>query len=696
MSGSNFYNSIPFRKYGFYCSNMLLTPRPSLLGLLICLLIGCSVSVVLGQDANWDLKNYHLYNAYSYLNNRLEVDALAAGIQTYFHPLLDIPYYWLSTFVLFDYPRILAFVAGIPYGFLIFLVLWISAEVFFALSVPQWRALSLLATVFGVTGAATLSQAGTTFNEVTLAVFVLAGLVTLLFSIRNYGCINMKAALVSGVLIGTAAGLKLTAVIYAPAAVLAVLLFDGVNKKNIGAVLVFCLGWWLAFLVLWGVWGYQLYQLTGNPLFPMFNHLFGSSWMEVSPGGMDNRFKPTSWFQALFYPFYWIIEGPMTVAEPSFADPRFAVGFIAFLGVILLLLFNRSTQTSSTANFILIFIGGSYILWETLFSILRYAVAIEALLGIVVGAFLVLLARRMFKLKKDTMGLVCFLVFSLLVISFTNYPHWGRKQYAETVFADPEVQFSENTQFLLLSKPLAYFAPILGKNVKDVSFIGINEDYPGFSRFELGAIIKSKIAKHTGDRFAIFLDHDLAFVPAKLDEFNLEWVKSSCRKLDLNINAEKTYLCSVKERSGESQVFYFNNNQVGTNVLASGWSTPEAWGVWSNSVSSRVNLPIAADVKANYSISFNMHAYLSSTHPQLTAHVFINGQWLQDISFNYPSGVVDKIFRLDLPDNIVQSNSNGLTIEFKYNNPKSPKSLALSSDERLLGVGLVWIKLTQL
>src|SRR5450830_819690 len=56
-------------------------------------------SVLLGQDANYDLYNYHLYNAFAFLNNKLAIDFAPAGSQTYFNPSLDIGYYLLSTHV---------------------------------------------------------------------------------------------------------------------------------------------------------------------------------------------------------------------------------------------------------------------------------------------------------------------------------------------------------------------------------------------------------------------------------------------------------------------------------------------------------------------------------------------------------------------------------------------------------------------
>src|SRR3954447_18756256 len=88
------------------------------------------LSVELGQDANWDLKNYHLYNAYGLLHGRLKVDLAAAAMQSFFNPLLDLQYYFLSFSLFPNYPRIVAFVMGINSALLALAVVWIAFYVF--------------------------------------------------------------------------------------------------------------------------------------------------------------------------------------------------------------------------------------------------------------------------------------------------------------------------------------------------------------------------------------------------------------------------------------------------------------------------------------------------------------------------------------------------------------------------------------
>src|ERR1700680_117782 len=83
---------------------------------LVCAVLGAGVlSVfVLRQDANWDLRNYHFYNAWAFAHDRLGWDLAPAQLQTFLNPLLDLPFYWM---VAADWPpRLISFVMALPAG----------------------------------------------------------------------------------------------------------------------------------------------------------------------------------------------------------------------------------------------------------------------------------------------------------------------------------------------------------------------------------------------------------------------------------------------------------------------------------------------------------------------------------------------------------------------------------------------------
>ena len=86
----------------------------------------CLLSFIYMPDNNWDLRNYHLYNAFAWLDGRVSRDLFAAGYQSYFNPLLDLPYYVLSVQLLPGFPRLVAVLSGIPSGFLAWVALRIT------------------------------------------------------------------------------------------------------------------------------------------------------------------------------------------------------------------------------------------------------------------------------------------------------------------------------------------------------------------------------------------------------------------------------------------------------------------------------------------------------------------------------------------------------------------------------------------
>jgi hypothetical protein len=56
-------------------------------------------ALLLGQDASWDLRDYHYYNPYAFLNNRMSFDVAPAQLQTYYNPMLYIPFYFMVNYL---------------------------------------------------------------------------------------------------------------------------------------------------------------------------------------------------------------------------------------------------------------------------------------------------------------------------------------------------------------------------------------------------------------------------------------------------------------------------------------------------------------------------------------------------------------------------------------------------------------------
>jgi hypothetical protein len=88
--------------------------RRPLRGAMAALLLGGIVSLLRGVDTNWDLRNYHFYNPWAWLHGRLDWDLAPAQVQSYYSPLLDLPFYSLVAAHLPAF--VITFLMGFPFG----------------------------------------------------------------------------------------------------------------------------------------------------------------------------------------------------------------------------------------------------------------------------------------------------------------------------------------------------------------------------------------------------------------------------------------------------------------------------------------------------------------------------------------------------------------------------------------------------
>lgn len=524
--------------------------------LIIFLLLGGIISIYLGQDANWDLKNYHLYNAWAYQNNRLSEDIFTAGTQTYFSPLLDMPYYNMTNHWLNNSPRTVSFIMGLPYGalmFIVFAISWLAAEDS-TRNIKKRFLLSAITTAIGVSGVATVSQTGTTFNEIQVAFLTLTGLFFILLAHKSKPSEKIWLLIaISGLFLGAAAGLKLTATVFAVGGALAVLIAPGNMRTKFLRGALFSLAWSFAFLSLWGNWGLSLYDLTGNPFFPIFNSIFQSPWLPPS-GGLDTRFLPKDIWQYFLYPFYWANNSQMTVMEPQFSDWRFAIAYTAIFVYGIFFFISKTNQnptatpersTPALLTPVLIFATASYTIWLLLFSILRYAVPIESIIGIILLLILQFITKKIntnFLFSKTFFALAIIILMTFLT---TSYPNWGRADYSKEAFEISAPKIPNNSLIIFADKPLAYLAPFLAKNVHNIAFIGATHDANLSEKYKLGQLIHHKIKKWDEPIFAVSRNIDSSFFNT-LENLSLKQV-GSCHEISSNIDSNAS-ICRVEKK----------------------------------------------------------------------------------------------------------------------------------------------------
>src|ERR1700733_10829175 len=121
-----------------------------------------ALALWLGQDANWDLRNYHWYNAYAFLNGRHDFDLLPSQTPYFYNPALDVPFYLLAT-------HVPAKAAGFALGFaqgLNFTLLFMLAYAGLIIKNPRWTVgICAALAVLGMLGGGGIALIGTTFYD---------------------------------------------------------------------------------------------------------------------------------------------------------------------------------------------------------------------------------------------------------------------------------------------------------------------------------------------------------------------------------------------------------------------------------------------------------------------------------------------------------------------------------------------------
>jgi len=422
-----------------------------------------------GQDVNWDQQNYHISVPFLLAHDTFWDSIAPAGIQSYFTPyVLQAQFFALTHLP----PRVFAFVLAIfqSVGFMLAGV--ICVRIARDAAVDRWRGaiLGVLGFFLCLASPMALSEAGTTFIDLLMAIPVVAAYAILLQR-NEEGVLSWVSA---GLLLGAATALKLTNGVFVLGAIGFALAGAETLRRRLGML---CLCWFsslLAFLAIGGSWHFGLWERFGNPFFPYFNR--SDSGYVV---GRDGRFLPQGVLDIWRYPLYWLFGGsPQSdIASPSaelhFIDARWAI--VTFGGVIFLaaLVFfsdwrRRVLRDRSTGLVFAVLL--SYMVWLFAFGIHRYMIPIELLAGAVV---LLLILR--IPLHSARIGLAAAAV--ILCWAVQVVPDWGHlpwRSHWQTVSEKPlDLEGGSNIVFLT-AKPSSF---VVTNFPADTRYVGIDGDF---------------------------------------------------------------------------------------------------------------------------------------------------------------------------------------------------------------------------
>ncbi len=466
------------------------------------------LSVLLGLDTNWDIYNYHLYNPFAWLNGKLAIDLAPAGFQSYFNPLLDVPYYWMQKYL----PAPVAgFAMGWLHGLSFVLIFGIARAVCVDLPDADRNRVPLLLALAGFLTAHFLASIGNTMGDNTTALLVLGALLVLLRHWERISAASQGGDLVTfcaGVLVGLGAGLKLTNAIYAVALCLALLGCPLPWPRRLRLALILGLGSVAGLAITGGSWMWTMFATFGNPLFPQFGHVFPNP-LASSVGMADAAWGPRSALEVVLWPFVFSLY-PLRVGQLALHQVIWPLVYGLAGWWLVAVIVGRwrrggvmgSTPLDPRLVLLLLFAVLGYLLWMALFGIARYLVPVELLTPLL--AFVLL--RRLLPYVHARRAAGALLTLASVVVLAGGVRTWGHEAWAGTAFrADlPPIAEPARTTVVLLAAdpPWAWLATLFPV---DVAFVGVGGDLLNTSAYALRA--RRIVEARGGPAYAIAQAH---------------------------------------------------------------------------------------------------------------------------------------------------------------------------------------------
>ena len=495
-------------------------------------MLGWAVMVVVrGKDISWDFRNYHWYIPYAFLNHRMAFDVAVAHQATYYDPLLDTPYYLLATHVR---AWLALGILGAVQGATVVPLYWLARAL---LRVERVRLTAAILALVGMLGSLNLYLAGATYYDNVMSFAVLSGLALIVVrrnTLRD-GTLGSGAAIafVSGLLVGSAVGLKLPEAPFALGFAASLAVLPGDWRHSATRLAAGGVGGVLGFAVFAGFWMAAMLHLTGNPVFPYFNQVFHSPIALPAPY-RDLRFIPHGFQHQLLFPILFSFDWRVADDLP-FRDIRVGVAYVLIIATVPLWFFarrrpNRLVAPEASAA-LFAFAGVSYLAWLRLFAIYRYILVLEMIAPLLIVAAIGLwpLSARV---RVITSGAVLvWILASMRVLAPERAP-----------VTDPYVQVSmppiphpDHTMILMTGEaPLGFIVPSLPPQIPVLRIDGWLIQPRDGSR--LTAQTRKRVDSFGGDLYVIADAGEVARSRDALTAYGLAMRARECRNIETNLS----------------------------------------------------------------------------------------------------------------------------------------------------------------
>lgn len=506
----------------------------------------------LGQDMDWDVRNYHLVDPYWVLVNHMR-DVLPASYETFISPFLNMPFYFgvlhLSARWV-DFLLALFQAASFP-------LLYLAGRSLF-----KGRAISLAVAALGMFAAGAWSEIGTAMGDNMVAPFLLAGLVLMLqSSSRLEGSTApdrraLRMLIVAGIFIGLGVGLKFAEFTIAAGLLLALFFVAVRVRQRVRLFVCASLGCTIGLLVSYGWWAYELTAHFDSPVFPYFNNVLQSKFAPAGP--TLGTHPPAGLLQAIFFPFAWTFD-PVRTSQVNFRELSMPIDEAL---LILLLLrgaigmyrsrtwrwppaFGTNGERLLVAGFVI-----SYAAWVHEYATYRYFIPAEMMSFLVMAVCVRSLLGAFTLQSVSSLVLAGLLVFCVV----TEVPgNWGRVPWARNYFTvDVPEAFRAHASTLLMVGPIVPIGYAVPYFPKDTLVLGI---YGGGLTPAMQRIIQDDIDHHHQHLYLWWADptgyaSQAAFLAGGAhmwEQYHVQLVPGSCQQFDTYMGAaiEAMNYCSA-------------------------------------------------------------------------------------------------------------------------------------------------------
>jgi len=393
----------------------------------IALLYSIYLHSHLGMDGFWDTANYHLYLGWALWHIPSYEFGAVAQYQTFLNPLIDA-----LNYVLFSlHPFLGAAFHSVCLALAAVAVYRVAVKTLGPSESSPY--IPVIAAAIGATGAMTVSLFGSLTNEHITALLIVSGLGVL---VVRTGTPNERAAtVIAGLLMGIAAGLKLTAAPYVAGLLVTVALVSKFNVKSLSLIVA---GVALGLLLTDGIFMASRWRVYHNPIFPLANNLFHSQYFPL-------QWKSFGQFELNRLPYYlslpvrWLYSGDLSESN-TVRDGRLLLGYIGVALTFFSVVFQRKTLKNEERLVIFFFVF-SWLAWIFFFRIYRYLVVLELISGVV---FVVGLLRVIPPVRAWSRISLSLLVLGFLFV-VTIYPDWGRRPWGKEFASSDVTKLLERT-----------------------------------------------------------------------------------------------------------------------------------------------------------------------------------------------------------------------------------------------------------